>query len=110
MIMKAVDQAESYNPYRGCITVPSRCILDRRATTPKEQFRKKEPEWLYERVKNRQDTSIQEDGSKGKDVLQEEARNMRLFAKGFGQGVRQQRVCYNTGVRNTHSTNELVLF
>ena len=35
---------------------------------------------------------MQEDGAKGKDVLREEARNMRLFAKKFGHGVRQQRV------------------
>ena len=29
---------------------------------------------------------------KGKDDLREEARELRLFAKEFGQGVRQQRV------------------
>ena len=30
--------------------------------------------------------------SKGKEVLQQEARDLRLFAKEFGQGVQQQRV------------------
>lgn len=54
---------------------------------------KKEPEWLYERAKIIGQNKVRrEDSVKETDVLEEEARDMKLFAKEFGQGVRQQRV------------------
>ena len=48
---------------------------------------KKEPEWLYERCKARIVHTVEEG-----DQTREEAKELRLFAKEFGQGVRQQRV------------------
>lgn len=53
---------------------------------------KREPEWLYDRAKLSEEHFRQEDSVKEKDVLREESRELRLFAKEFGQGVRQQRV------------------
>ena len=47
----------------------------------------KEPEWLYERCKSRTVHTLEE-----RDETREEAKELRLFAKEFGQGVRQQRV------------------
>ena len=41
LIMPAADQAASLNLYRRCITLPSRCILDHRATTPNAQLTKR---------------------------------------------------------------------
>ena len=48
---------------------------------------KKEPEWLYECCKARIVHTVEEG-----DQTMEEAKELRLFAKEFGQGVRQQRV------------------
>ena len=41
---------------------------------------------------NGQDTVGREDSAKENDILKQELRDLRLFAKEFGQGVRQQRV------------------
>jgi len=46
-----------------------------------------EPEWLYERCKSRNVHTLEE-----RDETREEAKELRFFAKEFGQGVRQQRV------------------
>ena len=46
---------------------------------------KREPEWLYDRAKLREEHLE-------KDDLREEASELRLFGKEFGQGVQQQRV------------------
>ena len=51
---------------------------------------KREPEWLHDRAKLREEHFRLEDSVKEKDDLSEEARKLRLFAKEFGQGVRQQ--------------------
>ena len=48
---------------------------------------KKEPEWLYERCKARIVHTVEEG-----DQTREGAKELRLFPKEFGQGVRQQRV------------------
>ena len=66
-------------------------------TGPQSRYRertinKREPEWLYDRAKLREEHFRLEDSVKEKDNLCEEARELRLFAKEFGQGVRQQRV------------------
>ena len=53
---------------------------------------KREPEWLYDRGKLREQHFRPEDSVKAKDDLREEARELRVFAKEFGQGVWQQRV------------------
>ena len=75
-----------YNPSFSMYTGPQSHYTERK-------IEKKEPEWLYERAKNTgQNKARREDSSKEKDVLQQEARDLRLFAKEFGQGVRQQRV------------------
>ena len=52
-----------------------------------KKVHKKEPEWLYECCKARTVHTVEED-----DQTMEEAKELRLFAKEFGQGVRQQRV------------------
>ena len=52
-----------------------------------KKVHKKEPEWLYERCKARIVHTVEES-----DQTREEAKELRLFAKQFGQGVRQQRV------------------
>ena len=52
-----------------------------------KKVHKKEPEWLYERCKARIVHTVEEG-----DQTREEAKRLRLFAKEFGQGVRQQRV------------------
>ncbi|PFX25006.1 hypothetical protein AWC38_SpisGene10386 [Stylophora pistillata] len=53
---------------------------------------KREPEWLYDRAKLGGEHYRPEDSVNEKDDLREEARELRLFAKAFGQGLRQQRV------------------
>ena len=53
---------------------------------------KRKPELLYDRAKLREEHFRLEDSVKEKDDLREEARELRLFVKEFGQGVRQQRV------------------
>ena len=53
---------------------------------------KREPEWLYDREKLREQQFRPEDSVKAKDDLREEARELRVFAKEFGQGLWQQRV------------------
>ena len=53
---------------------------------------KREPEWLYDRTKLGEEHFRPEDSINEKDDLREEARELRLFAKEFGQRVRQQRV------------------
>ena len=53
---------------------------------------KRESEWLHDRAKLREEHFRLEDSVKEKDDLREEARELRLFVKEFGQGVRQQRV------------------
>ena len=50
---------------------------------------KREPEWLYDGAKLRENHFRPEDSVKKKD---EEARELRLFAKELRKGVRQQRV------------------
>ena len=52
-----------------------------------KKVHEKEPEWLYERCKSRTVHTLEE-----RDETREEAKELRLFAKEFGQGVRQQRV------------------
>ena len=47
---------------------------------------------VYDRAKFTEKHFRQEDNAKEKDDLREEARELRLFAKEFEQGVRQQRV------------------
>ena len=75
-----------YNPFFSMYTRTQSHYTERK-------IEKKEPEWLYERAKiNGQDKVRREDSSKEKEVLQQEARDLRLFAKEFGHGVRQQRV------------------
>ena len=49
-----------------------------------KKVHKKEPEWLYERCKARIVHTVEEG-----DQTREEAKRLRLFAKEFGQGVRQ---------------------
>ena len=49
-----------------------------------------ESEWPYDRAKLTEEHFRPEDSVKEKDDLSEEARKLRLFAKEFGQGVRQQ--------------------
>ena len=53
---------------------------------------KPKPEWLYNRAKLMEEHFRPEDSVKEKDDVREEARELRLFAKEFGQGVWQQRV------------------
>ena len=75
-----------YNPSFSMYTGPQSHYTERKID-------KKEPEWLYERAKiTGQDTVGREDSAKEKDTLKQEARHLRLFAKEFGQGVRQQKV------------------
>lgn len=50
---------------------------------------KREPEWLYDGAKLRENHFRPEDSVKKKD---EEARELRLFAKELRKGVRQQRI------------------
>ena len=72
-----------YNPSFSTYTGPQSHYTERKID-------KKEPEWLYERVKiTGQDTVGREDSAKEKDILKQEARDLRLFAKEFGQCVRQ---------------------
>ena len=52
-----------------------------------KKVHEKEPEWLYERCKSRTVHTLEE-----RDETREEAKELTLFAKEFGQGVRQQRV------------------
>ena len=47
---------------------------------------------VYDRAKFTEKHFRPEDNAKEKDDLREEARELRLFAKEFEQGVRQQRV------------------
>ena len=53
---------------------------------------KREPEWLHDRAKLREEHFRPEDSVTEKDDLRETGRELRLFAKEFGQLVRQQRV------------------
>ena len=56
---------------------------------------KQERTWVasvYDRAKLTEKHYRPEDSANEKDDLREEARELRLFAKEFGQGVRQQRV------------------
>ena len=53
-----------------------------------KRVHEKEPEWLYERCKSRTMHTFLEE----RDETREEAKELRLFAKEFGQGVRQHRV------------------
>ncbi|PFX11083.1 hypothetical protein AWC38_SpisGene25451 [Stylophora pistillata] len=57
---------------------------------------KREPEWLYDRAKLREEQFRPENSVNEEDDLHEGARELRLFAKESGQGVRQQRVRDNT--------------
>ena len=52
-----------------------------------KKVHKKEPEWLYERCKAGIVHTVEEGNQ-----TRGEAKELRLFAKEFGQGVRQQRV------------------
>lgn len=93
MIMPAGDQAASLNLCKRCTTLRSLCILDHKSHNTERKIDKKEPEWLYECAKiTGQDTVGQEDSAKEEDILKQEARDLRLCTKEFGQGVRQQRV------------------
>ena len=51
---------------------------------------KREPEWLYDRAKLREEHFRPEDSVKEKDGLGKETRELRVFAKEFGQGVRKR--------------------
>ena len=57
--------------------------------TEPRKINKREPEWLYDGAKLRENHFRPEDSVKKKD---EEARELRLFAKELRKGVRQQRV------------------
>ena len=56
------------------------------------KINKTDPEWLHDCAKLREEHIRPENSVKETDDLREEARDLRLFAKEFGQGMWQQRV------------------
>ena len=82
MIMTAADQA--------CIVESVQKIYHSSFSMHTERtINKRELEWLFDRAKLWEEHFRPEDSVKQKNDLREEARELGLFAKEFGQGVRQ---------------------
>ena len=83
--MAATDQAVWLNLYRRYITLPFN-VYRTSKSLHETKNKKREPEWLYDHPKLRKNILGQ------RIVLGEGYWELGLFAKEFGQGVRQQRV------------------